>query len=104
MEKFFGNIVRNMKDTVHILRLTDENTTIAAVLCFIYNRTLFLYNSGFNEASYSGAGFYIKAMSIKYAIEASCTTYNFLQGKERYKYELGAKDSAVFRIDITVNA
>lgn len=102
MEQFFQNIMTRMKTSAKILHLTDGENIIAAVLCFIQNNTLFLYNSGFDESTFSGAGFYVKALSIKFAIDTSCTQYNFLQGKERYKYELGAKDAAVYKITVTL--
>lgn len=101
MDRFFRRIPQFMKNSARILRLSSGTDIIAAVLYFLENKTLFLYNSGFDETTFSGAGFYIKALSVKHAIETSCTTYNFLQGKERYKYELGAKDSPVFRIQVT---
>jgi hypothetical protein len=74
---------------------------IAATLSFIYEGTLFLYNSGFDKVCCANAGFYLKAQTIKRAIENGLKSYNFLQGNERYKYELGAKDFEIYSISLT---
>ena len=78
-----------------------DGTLVASVIFFMVDRTLLLYNSGF-DATYQGAGFYLKAKMILWAIENNYTEYNFLQGQERYKYELGGKDVAVYRIEKTL--
>ncbi len=80
---------------------TKEGSLAASVILFVVDRTLLLYNSGF-DATYKGAGFYLKAKMILWAIENNYTEYNFLQGQERYKYELGGKDVAVYRIEKTL--
>ncbi|MBI3385628.1 GNAT family N-acetyltransferase [Candidatus Gottesmanbacteria bacterium] len=74
---------------------------IASALLFPVDSTLLLYNSGFN-AAFHGSGFYLKAKTILWAIDHRITEYNFLQGRERYKYELGAVDQPVFRIEINI--
>lgn len=95
MEQFFRKI--------HTMGVVTEilvgNIPVAALLAFRVGDTLMSYNSGFDETHFSGAGFYLKAMHIKRAIENGIRVYNFLQGSERYKYELGGKDFFVYRID-----
>ena len=59
-----------------------------------------LYNSGFDKEKYDSVGLYIKALNIKQAIAHGKKTYNFLQGNERYKYELGAHDFFVYTIEM----
>jgi len=78
---------------------TKDGSLVASVILFVVNRTLLLYNSGFN-AAYQGSGFYLKSKMILWAIKNNYKEYNFLQGQERYKYELGGKDVSVYRITV----
>lgn len=78
---------------------TNDGTLVASVILFVTNRTLLLYNSGFDD-SYQGSGFYLKAKMILWGMENNYKEYNFLQGQERYKYELGGKDVPVYRITV----
>jgi CelD/BcsL family acetyltransferase involved in cellulose biosynthesis len=98
MEQFF----RKMHTMGTITEILIGNTTVAALLAFRVDDTVMSYNSGFDETNFSGAGFYLKAMHIKRASESGIKTYNFLQGSERYKYELGGKDFFVYRIDMNI--
>ena len=98
MEQFF----RKIRDMGTITEILVGNTPVAALFAFRVGDTLMSYNSGFDEEHFSGAGFYLKAMHIKRAIENGVRTYNFLQGNERYKYELGGKDFFVYRIDVKI--
>lgn len=83
--------------------LGNHTDPAANTLAFAYNDALLLYNSGYNP-DIDGAGFYVKTKSIEWAIENGYRTYNFLQGKERYKYELGGQDFPVYRIDMPLSA
>ena len=102
MEIFFRSlpILSNIQMLQANLR-TKEGLFIASIILFVVDRTLLLYNSGFDTA-YKGSGFYLKAKMILWAIEYGYKEYNFLQGQERYKYELGGKDVAVFRVEINL--
>lgn len=100
MLTFFRGLPQAFPQELHIFFLEVEGGVVAATLSFIYNNALLLYNSGYNAAQYSLAGFYIVAMTIKHAIESGRATYNFLQGDERYKYDLGGKDFLVYRVRI----
>lgn len=84
------------------LRATN-GMIIASVLLFPVGSSLLLYSSGYNPA-FQGSGFYLKAKTILWAIDRGVKEYNFLQGKERYKYDLGAKDSLVFRIEFLIQS
>jgi len=102
MEEFFKKIISAFQKNIVLTILTVTDKPAAAMLAFKYDDTIMGYNSGFNEERFSGAGFYLKAMHIQRAIESGIKTYNFLQGNERYKYELGGKDFFVYKIDITL--
>jgi len=95
---FFVNIYTKVavKCVMHVLNV--QNIPQAATLSFVNKSELMLYNSGFNEASCSGSGFYLKSKLISWAIKNGFKKFNFLQGKEKYKYDLGAVDFFVYTI------
>jgi CelD/BcsL family acetyltransferase involved in cellulose biosynthesis len=99
MEEFFYAIPTLADVTplqANIVTLAGD--LISTVLLFAVDKTVLLYNSGF-DASYQGAGFYLKAKTILWAIQEGYIEYNFLQGKERYKYELGGKDLSIYTVE-----
>ncbi|MBI5619780.1 GNAT family N-acetyltransferase [Candidatus Gottesmanbacteria bacterium] len=98
MTLFFQKLAEVFKDSISLLVLTMENEPAAATLSFIHNEASLLYNSGFDKTCCPNAGWYLKAMSIKKAIEKSLKQYNFLQGSEPYKYDLGGGDFFVYTI------
>ncbi len=99
MTGFFETLPSVFPGDIWQFVLMQQDTIIATTLAFRVRDSLLLYNSGF-DPDYPGAGWYIKAKTINWAIEQSVRSYNFLQGNERYKYDLGAKDSAVYRISV----
>lgn len=79
--------------------LTVNGAPVATTLAFEVDHSLLLYNSGF---SVEGSGWYLKAKLIEWAIMNKFTSLNFLQGRERYKYDFGALDSFVYRVSQTL--
>lgn len=77
--------------------IRPDRTVIASLVSFRVGESLLLYNSGF-DPGYVGAGLYLKARTIDWAIAHGIRRYNFLQGGERYKYELGGVDHPVWRV------
>ncbi len=102
MQMFFSQLPQIFPTETKILFLEAGGKNVAAILAFLVDKTLYLYNSGFDEEHYSGAGFYLKAMAIKWAIEHEAKEFNFLQGSERYKYDLGGKDFFVYKIIVSL--
>lgn len=98
MEAFFRALPMLPNVPIIQANLRQADVIISSVLLFPVGKSLLLYNSGYDPA-YQGSGFYLKVQTILWAIDRGMTEYNFLQGKERYKYELGAKDRSVFRIE-----
>jgi CelD/BcsL family acetyltransferase involved in cellulose biosynthesis len=98
MKTMFTKTAAIFKDTISLLLLKMGDKYAAATLSFVVHDTYYLYNSGFDKDCCPNAGFYLKSMGIKYAIEHGGKIYNFLQGSERYKYELGGKDFFVYSI------
>lgn len=99
MTEFFSDLPNVCNGSLWQFVLTQENRIVACTVAFHADDTLLLYNSGF-DPRYPGAGWYIKVKTIAWAIEQGLTTYNLLQGNERYKYDLGAKDTNVYRIKL----
>lgn len=99
MNGFFAGLPSVFPKETWQFVLTTQETVIATTLAFRVGDSLLLYNSGF-DPQYPGAGWYIKARTIAWAIGQSIRSYNFLQGNERYKYDLGAKDAPVYRISL----
>ena len=99
-EAFFKKIPQLFPEQVILQILCIDNHPATAIIAFKSKNIFLLYNSGFDQEHFPGAGFYLKAESIRWAIEHNFEEYNFLRGNERYKYELGGKDSGVY--DITI--
>lgn len=78
--------------------LSGEDGDLAAALQIEWNGALLLYNSGFDpryrEAS---PGVVLLAHCVKDAIRRGFREYDFLRGRERYKYDLGGRDRVVYR-------
>jgi hypothetical protein len=102
METFFLKLPQIFEHEIQILTLRINDVVAASTLSFVTSGQVLLYNSGFDEVNYTGSSFYLKAHGIKMSIEKKYTVYNFLQGNERYKYELGGKDFFVYTIMITM--
>lgn len=82
---------------VHVLEINGQ--PVASCLVIDYGDSSLLYNSGY-DPNYSelSVGLLNKALSVKDAIEAGKQFFNFLNGAERYKYELGGKDNPVYTV------
>jgi hypothetical protein len=98
MKLFFTKTAETFRDSISLLYITIHNEPASATLSFLEDGTYYLYNSGFDKTNHKNAGFYLKARSIRYAVEHGCKQYNFLQGNERYKFDLGGRDFFVYSI------
>lgn len=99
MQQFFHSLPKTVGEDLVQLNLSHLNQTIATVIGFRTQHELLLYNSGYIR-EYAGAGLYLKAKTIEWAIDQKISRINFLQGNEHYKYELGGKDTFVHRIEL----
>ena len=100
MESFFRRLVLNLagESLIEMIFLKLGGKRTAGVLCFRGESETLLYNSGYDPA-YSGysVGLLSKALALQRAIEAGQKRFDLLRGRERYKYELGAKDLNVYK-------
>jgi CelD/BcsL family acetyltransferase involved in cellulose biosynthesis len=70
---------------------------IASSLSFVYGRTWGLYNSGYDPAYRAvSPGFVLVAHTIQMAIQEGLEFYDFLKGREGYKYDFGAQDRDLY--------
>jgi CelD/BcsL family acetyltransferase involved in cellulose biosynthesis len=72
---------------------------IASAFQIEHDGALLLYNSGFDPGSAGGMspGMVLLARCVEDAIRRGLTEYDFLRGRERYKYDLGGRDRLVYR-------
>ncbi len=103
MEIFFRSMIRAMSEegVLRLFILNLDDSPAAAALCFDYQDTLYLYNSGYDpQYSSLSVGLICKILSIKHAIEAGRKKYDFLKGVESYKHRLGGKEVQLSRCRI----
>jgi len=105
MASFFESLAESMAE-VNMLRLCVlelDSTPAAALMCFDYNTTVYLYNSGYDHRfSPLSVGALSKALSIKDSIQRGRKKYDFLKGAEIYKSRMGGKEVPLYRCQIGV--
>jgi len=86
---------------LRISLLDIDQVPAAAVMCFDYNDTVYLYNNGYNPRfSHLSTGFLSKVYSIRDSIEKGRDRYDLLKGNEAYKKRLGSKPVPLYRLKI----
>ena len=99
-ETFFRTLADELarEQMLNLLCLTIDNDPAAAVFCVENGTTVYLYNNGFNPR-FSGIslGVASKLMTIRSSIESGKRVYDFLNGRERYKYHLGGREVPLSR-------
>lgn len=106
MERFFRAIVSALADEgrIELLFLSLDGARAATVLCFCADGEALLYNSGYAPSyAYLSVGLLSKALALQKAIEEGKRRFDFLRGREPYKYDLGAKDVPVYRCTVRRN-
>ncbi len=80
--------------------LSLDGLPAASMFCFRYRDSVLVYNSGFEPRAWSSLspGVVLLGHQIKQAIEGGRREFDFLQGDERYKYDLGAQDRPIQRL------
>ncbi len=74
---------------------------VAAAYQLSWRGALLLYNSGFDPGMREASpGLVLVAHCIEDAIRLGFREYDFLRGRERYKYDLGGRDRIVFRATV----
>jgi len=99
MARFFHRMVPELarEGLVRFYELELEGRSIASVLCFDQGGQFYLYNSGYEpEYASLSAGLVSKALCLRDAVARGRHCVDTLRGAEGYKYDLGAKDRAVY--------
>jgi CelD/BcsL family acetyltransferase involved in cellulose biosynthesis len=102
VERFFRDIADALAPLgwvrLGVLRAHDEDA--AVLFAFAYRGTLALYNAAYDPALASfSIGIVSHAWAIREAIGEHFDTYDLLRGDEPYKYDLGAKDRWLGRLE-----
>ena len=100
-ERFFLDVAIELasQGRFKLYFLEVDGIRVASCICFDYGDSYLLYNSGY-EPSYASlsVGLINKALCIQDAIEKGKRSFEFLRGRERYKYNLGGKDQAIYKM------
>lgn len=103
-ESFFRSMAKAMTQA-RLLKsgiLELDALPVAAIMCFDYNNTMYLYNSGYDpQYSSLSIGLMSKVLCIKDSIERGRRKFDFLKGGEQYKYHLGGREVPLFNCQIT---
>ena len=103
MAEFFGRLMDTFlpsgKALLYFLELDGQR--IASTISFSFQDEMLLYNSGYDpEYSRLSAGLLLKAFCIDDAISQGKRVFDFLQGSEPYKYDLGGVDAPIYQITL----
>jgi CelD/BcsL family acetyltransferase involved in cellulose biosynthesis len=100
MNSYFSLLAESMAKA-NLLKLSFlyvDGTPAAAVMCFDYNSTIYLYNNGYDgRFSSLSVGLLSKVLTIQDSIVRGRKKYDFLKGTEEYKYRLGGKPLPLYR-------
>lgn len=100
MMVFFRFLAESLAGTgiLKLFFLELDAVPVAAVMCFDYHSTMYLYNNGYDNRFRSlSVGMLSKMLSIKNSIDRGKRTYDFLKGNETYKKQLGGKVVRLYR-------
>ena len=103
-EQFFTELAQELstRDQFRLFFLELNDVRVASCICFDYNGSYLLYNSGYDpEYSSLSVGLLNKALCIQDAIESGKGKFDFLRGSERYKYNLGGTNQTIHELVIS---
>jgi len=105
MESFFRSLAEAMAE-IGLLRfgiLEIDTLPVAMDMCFDYNDSVYLYNSGYDPNYNSlSVGLLSKALLIKDSIHRGRKRFDFLKGGETYKYHLGGREVPLYSCQIII--
>ena len=94
-EQFFRLLAAELAAArmLRLFHLEMDDQPAAVVFSVEHKETMYLYNNGFNPIFRDlSIGTLSKLLSIRASIEAGKKVYDFLNGPEQYKYQLGGKE------------
>jgi CelD/BcsL family acetyltransferase involved in cellulose biosynthesis len=105
MAAFFRSLAEAMAE-MQILKLFFldlDGMPAAAVMCFHYDSTMYLYNNGYDNRYHSlSVGLLSKVLNIKESIHRGVKRYDFLKGDEAYKSRLGGRPVPLYRCQVEI--
>ena len=105
MESFFRALAKAMAE-IGVLRfglLELDNQPVAMIMGFDYNDSMYLYNSAYDpDYSQLSVGLLSKVLCIRESIKEGKKKWDFLQGGEKYKYQIGGREIPLYRCQITI--
>ena len=102
VERFFRDVADALAplDRLRLGVLSFDGADAAVLFGFSLGRVLALYNAAYDPGLASlSVGIVSHAWEIREAIAQGYTTYDLLRGDEPYKYDLGAHDRWLARLD-----
>jgi CelD/BcsL family acetyltransferase involved in cellulose biosynthesis len=104
MRRFFHQMIHATHDGgfLHLAFLEVNGVKAATYLSFDYNQKRLVFNSGLETEGFQSlsAGIVLVARIIEDAIQRGYTEFDFLRGDEKYKYQLGAKDTWIYHVRV----
>jgi CelD/BcsL family acetyltransferase involved in cellulose biosynthesis len=101
MKNFFKALASYLEG-IGALRLRAtyfKKDIFGVIFAFEMADTVYAFNTGYNAKFYKlSPGFVSFAVDIKLAIAEGFSYYNFLRGEERFKFDLGAKRTYIWKI------
>jgi CelD/BcsL family acetyltransferase involved in cellulose biosynthesis len=107
MERFFRGLVDEFgpRGWLRLYFLEIDHIRVASVILFDYGGKFLLYNSGYDPAfSHLSVGLLLKAFCLRDAIDEGRRVFDFLQGNEPYKYDLGGRDVPILRLHLDASS
>jgi CelD/BcsL family acetyltransferase involved in cellulose biosynthesis len=105
MESFFTSLAETMGEAglLNFGILEFNGSPVAALMYLDYNDSVYLYNSGYDpQYSSLSVGLLSKALCIRDSIERGKKKFDFLKGREAYKYRLGGKKVPICNCQIVL--
>jgi CelD/BcsL family acetyltransferase involved in cellulose biosynthesis len=102
VERFFRDVGDALApiDRLRLGVLSFDEADAAVLFGFAIGRVIALYNAAYDPGLASlSVGIISHAWAIREAIARGYTTYDLLRGDEPYKYDLGARDRWLARLD-----
>ncbi len=104
MRRFFHQMIHatHQGGFLHLAFLEVHGVKAATYLSFDYNQKRLVFNSGLETEGFQAlsAGIVLAARIIEDAIDRGYSEFDFLRGDEKYKYQLGAKDTWIYHVKV----
>lgn len=104
MRRFFHQMIHatHAGGFLHLAFLEVDGVKVATYLSFDYNQKRLVFNSGLETEGFQSlsAGIVLAARIIDEAIQLGYSEFDFLRGDEKYKYQLGAKDTWIYHVRV----